>query len=112
MLLPHSWLRQITLPNDLEAVLAVSAVAGTSTRGVLNPQVVTSSQGDLWRGNLAQEVLPLVHKVLIHGFGFLHEIVFLRVGIPPVPEGGQEALTLRELSPLGWQLVMPIVEVR
>ena len=111
MLLPHSWLRQITLPNDLEAVLAISAVTGTSARGVLNPQVVTSSQRDLWRGNLTEQVLPLVHKVLIHGFGFLHEIVFLRVAIPPVPEGGQKALTLRELSPLGRHLVMPVVEV-
>ena len=61
MLLPHSWLRQITLPDYLEAVLAVSAVAGTSARGVLNPQVVTSSQGDLWSSHLAEEVLPLVH---------------------------------------------------
>lgn len=61
MLLSHSWLRQITLPDDLEAVLAISAVTGTSARGVLNPQVVTFSQGDLRRGNLDQEVLPLVH---------------------------------------------------
>ena len=61
MLLPHSWLRQITLPDDLEAILAVSAFAGTSARGVLDPQVVTSTQRDLWSGHLAEEVLPLVH---------------------------------------------------
>ena len=104
-------LLKIALSDDLEAVLAVPAVGGgTSARGVLNPHVVPSSQGDLWGCHLAEQVLPLVHKVLIHGFGFLHEVGFLRVSIA-VPEGGQEALALRELSPFGWHVVMPIMEV-
>ena len=101
---------QITLSDDLEAVLAVSAVGGTSARGVLHPEEVTSSQRDLWSCHLAEQVLPLIHKVLIHGFGFLHEVIFLGVSIA-VPDGGQKALTLSEILPLCWNIVMPIMEV-
>jgi hypothetical protein len=101
---------QITLSDNLEAVLAVSAVGGTSARGVLNPHEVTSSQRDLGSCHLAEQVLPLIQKVLIHGFGFLHEVIFLRISIA-VPDGGQEALTFSEITSLCWNIVMPLMEV-
>jgi len=99
MYLPGSLCFSVAFPNYLKSVITVPSLIRSTLdlgRRVLYLYEVGALEVVILRDvNLFDQVLARLHQELVHGFRFLHQVLFLRVAVPS-PEGGKETTLLEQ----------------